>query len=332
MCKNFKGKSIILGVPNHFGLPECFRKNLEYLGFTVYLIPHDENVKRQLSWQDTVVHGVKKICFNNRLYKPEKIAILQKSMQLPLIETWGNVDYALIIRPDLFSEAVLKMVKDKSGFFIGYQWDGMRRFPLAEKRIPYFDKFYVFDKQDVHRFSNVFHTTNFYFDYLSMPNATQQDVFFIGTFMKDRMAILAKLSQTFEALGISQNMTVVCHNKKKIKPYESLLIHFEKSGQAFEQSIKTSMASNILIDVENTKHQGLSFRCFEAIGYSKKLITNNPLVKKYDFYNENNVLVLDDNWQSSDVAQFIKKPYIAHPDIESYYSFSNWIYRIIDKR
>ncbi|MCW0522427.1 hypothetical protein [Riemerella anatipestifer] len=328
MRRDFKGKSIILGVPDHFGLPECFRKNLEYLGLKVYLVPYDANAKSQLVWRDYFIHGTKKIFLNNRTHKAEKIAEIQETNQLKQIEEIENVDYSLIIRPDLFSKKVLQKIKEKSSFSVGYQWDGMGRFPLASTRISYFDKFYVFDKEDTKRFPNTYYTTNFYFDYISQQVDIKQDVFFIGTLMKDRMEMLVKLSEWLKSFGLSLNMTVVCRSENKIKPYKNTSIRFQKTGRSFENSMLESMASNILIDVENTIHKGLSFRCFEAVGFSKKLITNNRLVKNYDFYDENNIFVVESGCSQVDFEQFINKSYKSQHDIASKYSFSYWFSKL----
>ncbi|WP_052911345.1 hypothetical protein [Riemerella anatipestifer] len=328
MSRDFKGKSIILGIPNHFGLPECFRKNLEYLGFKVYLLPYDMNAKSQLIWQDYLIHGAKKIFLNNRVYKAEKLAEIQEASQLKFIEELGRVDYALVVRPDLFSRKVLQSIKEKSDFSVGYQWDGMSRFPLASTRISHFDKFYVFDREDTKRFPNTYHTTNFYFDYISQQVDIKQDVFFVGTFMKDRMEMLVSLSELLKSFGLSLNMTVVYGNESKIKPYKNTPIQFRKTGNSFETSMLESMASNILIDVENTIHKGLSFRCFEAVGFSKKLITNNRLVKNYDFYDENNIFVVESDCSQVDFEQFINKSYKSQHDIASKYSFSYWFSKL----
>ncbi len=56
--KEFEGKSIIIGIPNHFGLPQRFKENLEFLGFEVFLL---ENLNdRSISLCDQIIHGYKK--------------------------------------------------------------------------------------------------------------------------------------------------------------------------------------------------------------------------------------------------------------------------------
>ena len=49
----------------------------------------------------------------------------------------------------------------------------------------------------------------------------------------------------------------------------------------------------IILDIAKPNQHGLSFRIFESLGMNKKIITNNRSVMEYDFYNPNNILVID---------------------------------------
>jgi hypothetical protein len=42
------------------------------------------------------------------------------------------------------------------------------------------------------------------------------------------------------------------------------------------------------------EHRGLTFRIFEAMGLEKKIITNNSDIANYDFYDPNNILIIDE--------------------------------------
>ena len=95
----------------------------------------------------------------------------------------NKVEYALFIRPDLFDFEVVKRVKEISNKIVAYQWDGMERFPLIKKYIDLFDKFYVFDSNDVKISPKLEPTTNFYFDdILVKKDIEPRTVFFVGTY------------------------------------------------------------------------------------------------------------------------------------------------------
>ena len=320
---NFKHKTIILAVPNHFGLPEVFVKNLQFLGFKVFLLPHDY-MKVKLSLVDTITHLSKKFLSNDKTYKAAHCAKYNEISQLTFLENIEKANYALVIRPDLISKNVLKKIKEKSDFSVAYQWDGMSRFSLAKNTIQFFDDFFVFDQTDVSKFPGTTHVDNFYFDYPADNLELKSDVFFVGTYMSDRITELAKLSTILKNLGLHVNINVIYRKERHVKNYQNSPIHFSKVGMSFEENMKNAKASSIILDFQNSFHKGLSFRTFEAIGFGKKLITNNPLVKNYDFYNTNNIFVIEDNLHL--LQEFIEKKYSELPvaTIQKY-SFSSWV-------
>lgn len=98
----------------------------------------------------------------------------------------------------------------------------------------------------------------------------------------------------------------------------------------FKDNIINVSQSEVILDFANDIHYGISMRTFEAIGYRKKLITNNPLVKKYDFYNPNNIFVIEDD-NIDGLELFISTPYIDLPkEIIVKYSFTNWLKYVLD--
>ncbi|MCQ9634943.1 hypothetical protein MP477_08270 [Chryseobacterium sp. WG23] len=322
--KDFKDKSIILAVPNHFGLPKVFKKNLEYLGFKVFTVEHDcSQVK--LSAEESLIHIYKKAFSNNRTFKAKMLAEKKEQPQLFFLDKISHADYALVVRPDLFSKNVLAKIQKKSTYTVAYQWDGMQRFPLAEDTIQYFDSFFVFDERDTIRYPQTKHIHNFYFDYLPEKSEIKQDLFFVGTFMKDRIEELCNLSILFQEKNLKTNINVIYTKEKHIRKYQEYPINFTRTGMSFEENMKNAKSSRIILDFQNTIHKGLSFRVFEAVGYRKKLITNNELVKEYSFYNSSNIFLLNDH-NMSDITHFLADDYIGSSDeIYQRYSFSNWI-------
>lgn len=48
-----------------------------------------------------------------------------------------------------------------------------------------------------------------------------------------------------------------------------------------------------MIDIQHPKQVGLTMRTIEMLGLRKKLITTNQDIKNYDFYNEDNICIID---------------------------------------
>lgn len=318
-CNYFEGKTILLAMPNHFGLPQRFKENLEHLGFKVFLL---QSTTTSIPLKDKIIHGYKKIFLNDRTHKPTIKNRISARAHLQQIEAIPTVDYALFIRPDLFDIEVVKRAKRIAGKVVAYQWDGLRRYPLAQQYISLFDDFYVFDKTDLSISSQLKHTTNFYFDDISseapiIPNS----VFFVGTYMKDRVFLLNKIVEKIEENNLISNIYLISKQRKEL--HHNFKIR--SKSFSFKESILKMQTAEYLIDLHNPIHNGLSFRTFESIGYQKKLITNNILVKEYDFYNPKNIYVIEgDSFEGFET--FVKTPYEPiEATIREKYSFSGWI-------
>jgi hypothetical protein len=74
---------------------------------------------------------------------------------------------------------------------------------------------------------------------------------------------------------------------------------------------------------------GLSFRVLK-LWLWKKIITDNEAIKTYDFYNPNNILILNENISNLDKA-FFEKPYEKIPD-EIYYRYTldSWVNKVLN--
>lgn len=328
MPQTFQGKKILIAVPNHFGLPDIFKKNLEFLGFEVFILSGAEG-KQKISKKDTLIHGIRKFIFKDKTYKQKIKNSINEKIQLDYLSTLPIMDYALFIRPDLYSTSIVNRVKSISQKVVAYQWDGISRYPLVKEYIHLFDAFFVFDENDSLNYPSTIKTNNFYFDFLPDTIQKLQDVFFIGTYMEDRIAEIVNLTKLLTDFGLKTNINIVCKNKKKVLKYKDSPVHFISQGISFEQSIRNSKSSDIILDVENSIHRGISFRPFEAIGYGKKLITNNSLVKNYDFYHPNNIYVIE-NRSYEGLEDFLYKPFETLPsEIREKYSFTSWLQNIL---
>jgi hypothetical protein len=73
---------------------------------------------------------------------------------------------------------------------------------------------------------------------------------------------------------------------------------------------------------------GLSFRVFEAMSLEKKIITDNEAIKGYDFYNPNNILILNENISNLDKS-FFETPYEKIPkEIYYRYTLDHWVNKV----
>lgn len=325
----FKGKSIIIAAPNHYGLLQRFKENLEALGFTVVVVPDD--IKVNIGLKNKLIHIYKKFFSKDSTFKREKKIELRTTKQIKILgeQDIKQFDYALFIRPDLFSDQLIHYIKEKTFSTAAYQWDGMDRFPAAYRKINLFDRFFVFDKTDHKKNENLIPITNFYFDDIP-AKGNVIDAYFLGTYMENRIKIIIRLSKKLKSLGLETSINLTTKSPKKLKNIDLNIITIINKPVSFKENIINSSKSRIILDFVNDVHHGISMRTFESIGFKKKLITDNLLVKDYDFYNPNNIFVIEnDNFEG--IEDFIKIPYENLPEkIYDKYSFRSWIKYVLN--
>lgn len=324
--KEEKAKTIILGAPKHFGIDKMLERELLNQGFFVINISFFDNkfeYKNLLEWLeikwDKRKHSKADVLFKRN---QEKIA-----NQLAKIQ--GKADYALIIRPDSFPSFFLETtLKEKAETILAYQWDTLSRFPKINQYLSLFDRFFIFDPQDRNTASTS-EATNFYPVSYSHLNRSdyQTEAYYWGNYSSGRKEMLSILIQHFKEQSISHSIHLYKRHKWSLFKKNMLI---SPESITFEENLQRSYNAKVLIDMAPAGQHGLSFRVFEAIGFEKKLITNNPSIAQYDFYHPNNIFIYGKD-DIEALKQFVDEPYFPiKKEIKEKYSFRNWIQYILD--
>jgi hypothetical protein len=324
----FEGKTIILGVPKLFNLDLMIEAELKAVGFrTVNISVHNNTFKYKSIFQRIESFIAKKL-----LRKPDYKKILNfkesQSKILSALETVDHADYILIIRPEVYPFDFLKELKKKGNMMVGYQWNGLRRYPGTIPYIPLFDRFFVFDSADL-TVPSVLPTTNFYPTTILPSNTIPNtDVFYTGSFYRGRTQTLFDIISKCEQL----NLHVHCHLfAKRTKYFKGRKLSTTKAVLSYEQNIQYTYNAKVLLDLKIQEHDGLSFRILEAVGFEKKIITTNFRVRDFDFYHPDNILIWSDQ-SKEELEAFINKPYVPLPiEVKQKYSFKNWIRYMVNE-
>lgn len=300
---------ILLAMPDHVGVYTCIRNNLEYHGFEV---------------TEALISG------SHINYDFEKET---KQSSLPIY------DYALFIRSDLFVESgFLNKIKPyiKKGCMVAYQWDYMNRFPLAWDAVASFDKFFVFDTNDLkNNQTNFLSLTNFYFDYqLDKKVQPIYDFYFIGCHVEGRENEIISFAKNAEKNNWLLDFEIVAPSEQHVAEWKQIYscnnIRIGTRFKTFQENLDNSLNSHILVDFKTPEQEGLSFRSFEALGYRKKLITTNSNISYYDFYHPNNIFIWDGK-NLDGLKEFLELPYVdIDEEIRQKYSFKNWLYYVLN--
>ena len=158
--------TLILGLPQGLGTNTLFVQNLEKSGINTIDISYTEHEFKYKNWREKTVNFFRKVFLNDKEYK-NKLKFERHGQHVidKLNAITTPVEYALLIRADIYPKSVLKQIREKSKTLIGYQWDGLHRFPAIYQYLDLFNRFYVFDKKDLKYKNHTFlPLTNFYFE------------------------------------------------------------------------------------------------------------------------------------------------------------------------
>jgi Zn/Cd-binding protein ZinT len=257
-----------------------------------------------------------KILFNKSLKEINRTTFIKKT-----IAEKNPFDQILVIRPDLLELEALEFLRANGAEMSCYLFDGIENFKYQKSILGHFDTVFSYDKSDVAKYGFEFITNYIYDDVIENSN-TEFSVFTICSYDK-RFQFLEKIANQLSKMDVSFRFIV-----KKDKVLQHQLIQFSPHYISLEKVKELISKSDVLVDIQKKNQIGLSFRVFEALGFKKKLITNNADIVNYDFYNENNIFVIsEDNLEIP--KSFFESEYSDVPaEILSQYKLKNWISQV----
>lgn len=276
-----------------------------------------------------ISHKVLNFFFKNLFNYNFKRVHIEKQI-LQRLEKLEFQDHILITRADLYDKSTIIKIKKYTKNLIANFNDHVEKFPRIKVVAPYFDKVFSFQKTDAEKYGFNFLTN---FIYIKKPIIrdsnikTEWQVFNVSR-VDRRVDFFEKISKALNQLKISNRIIVIGNLKfRKNKIHNLEHIHLFIPIEEVQDLI---MKSDVMLDVCRKYQSGLSFRIFESMMYRKKLITNNADVLNYDFYNPNNILVV--NKEISNITkEFFETEYQDIKE-ETYnkYTLESWVKKVFD--
>jgi hypothetical protein len=323
-----KKERFLLVMPDYSDFPILFSDNLKKEGFEPFLIT-DNVSKFRYKGTESIKNFFIKNILRNKEYKQNLISRhYLEELNKNLSEIEGNLDYILVIRPDNFPIPFIKNLKKRTKKLIAYQWDGIEKFPEIKNYFNLFDTFFCFE--NVESQANIRPITNFYFDHLPYShkkyNTEKPKLYFVGLYWKSREEKIDKFIDRISDFPVELSIFIQYFKEPEKKNDK---IKYIQNRISFRENLELVKDSDILLDFVDPLHNGLSIRFFEGMYYKKKVITDNIMVKNYDFYHPDNIFVIEhDNYEN--IEQFLKTLYKELPEsIVTKYGFGSWIRNII---
>ncbi len=289
---NIQGKKIIVfspyGATKHIG--QAIITELKTRGATVY--DYDERPS-QSAWIKIII----------RLFKKRIPQIFDNYISKTIKSHKGEeIDYIIICRGEAFTPYIIKHLRDafKGVRVILYLWDVMHDCPMDDV-ISSCDKVLSFDPEDAKKHNLYFRPLFYINDYLGVNDAVdcKYDLSFVGTLYNPRHLVLKKMINSFESQNVKFFAYLyvpgfLMYVKEFITNFPFMpLKKVCFSPLTLKETIDILNESKAVLDLNPPYQTSLSSRAHEAMAARRKYITTNKHIKDYEYYNPNNVFVID---------------------------------------
>jgi hypothetical protein len=234
-------------------------------------------------------------------------------------------DLILTIKGDFIAPEFAKQIKNYTKKSVAFFNDNINRCPKIIRVIPHFDEVFSFEKKDCEKYNLKF-ATNWIYNSISMSpeKSIKRQVFNIISEDK-RLPVLSKIASDLNAKNISHKILVYSKTGRK----KTCSIDYISKKKSLEKIKNYINSSQVLLDINRDNQDGLTFRVFESIGLQKKLITTNTDIKNYDFYNPNNILIIDKINPDIEISFFDKEYQQIPSSIYNKYSLDGWLKKVV---
>lgn len=318
-----KGKKILLFTTKFFGYELEICKELKKLGAIVKYYDERNNASSVEKILIRKMHWL----MDRKIYKYYK--------RITDIEKEFMPDYVLFISPEALNKKSIIYMKEKfeKTQFILYMWDSMEN--INAKRIyKYFTRCFSFDPNDCQKYDLIFRPLFFIesFEKESNDNKCEYDFTFIGSIHSDRAKILNNLRKQFEEKKLKFYYYLYIPGKLMLfirllldRNLRQLIRYVHITAISKDEVSKIAAQSNYIIDINHPKQIGLTMRTIEMLGSHKKILTTNDNIKKYDFYNPSNQLIISRKDNHVNLENIINGFDTIKNEIYNKYKISSWI-------
>ncbi|MEJ7645949.1 MAG: hypothetical protein WKF87_15245 [Chryseolinea sp.] len=322
------GKRVLLIAARFFGYEDEIRLKLVSLGASVDFF--DQRPSNSFLTKALIRVNKKFLSRRIRTYYAQ---LLERTRDV-------HYDYILFISPEVITGNAFRELKQAhpAAKLIVYMWDSIRnKGKNIQDILPLFDYRLSFDKGDCESSALKIHYRplfflNDYFSILQVPKR-KYDLLFVGTIHSDRHRILMALREI--CLAESLSYFYYMYFPSRLLFYMRAVLDpslRNTSKEAFKfyplrknEIIALMETSNVIVDIQHPKQTGLTMRTIEVLGARKKLLTTNSDIVTYDFYNPENILVIDRDNIKVDLS-FFKTSFVElEPAIYQKYSIDGWI-------
>ena len=216
-------------------------------------------------------------------------------------------DFLLLIKgeavPDFFLEEIRR--RNSAIRMIYYTFDPIDEYPKTRSLLKFFDICFTFDRADAEKYKISFRPLFFLDEYranchTSVDKNQVWDICFIGSAHTDRYTVGEEIRKNADRLGLRSFYFYYAPGKiafylrrifdPNMKKFDLKKVSFNKLRH--RDIIDRYRKSVAVLDINKPFQDGLTMRTFETLAMGRKLMTTNPDIRNYPFYNPKNILVV----------------------------------------
>lgn len=240
----------------------------------------------------------------------------------------------LVILGQSFNKShILKLKKNfKNSEFVYYAWDSSRNFKNISEIFPLFDRSYTFDEIDSKNNNNFKFLPLFYsYNNGSEFSDKKKRALLFMTIKKGKMEYINKISKCINGIIpldktlFLQSRLVFLYYKLTDRSFRNCKMKdFVYKRTSYKNALKTINEYKFIIDIPMKNQTGLTIRTFEALALNCKIITSNQYIKFYDFYNQDNIFIYNEDLNKSNLDTFLSSNDYEQIDL-THYSLDSFI-------
>jgi hypothetical protein len=328
-----KGKKILFVCPKFFGYEKHIIAEIEAMGAEVSFLKDrlfDSPLQAALT----------------RLF-PSIATLLASKFIVRMLDAMPNnsqFDLLFVINGQTLSKIFLNRFKvlNPNAQSILYIWDSLKNRTTLQGKFAYFDSIFTFDPADAKKyhlhFRPLFFVNNLKVTNRLVSNARDCQLMFVGTMHSDRFKVIRAFKtivpahvKTFIYPFIQARWVYWVYKifKKEYRDTKRVDFKFKPISEALLYEVYSR--SSIILDIEHPLQQGLTMRTLDSLGAGKKLITTNNNIRDYEFYNTNNIAIINRHDAEHLIdSKFWTSPY-HKPDECIYlrYTLRGWVREVL---
>ena len=238
----------------------------------------------------------------------------------------------IIINDAMFNNNILKYISKKNAVASKYVYytNAVRNSRIKPNNIPKDWRVYTFDISDSKEF-DIEYSPEYYTEHQeNIKYDLKYDVCYVGADKTNvRLKNLLDIKEVLRKNKV-QDFFHIFRVLKKYNKYE--LQETTNMFLKYEDIQRIILESKCILELQMEGQSGCTLRTLESMFLNRKLITNNKDIVNYDFYNPNNIFVIEnaDDFKDrfNDILKFMRSPYQKLPDmVKNNYKFCKWLER-----